>query len=141
MGRTPSTVSKEERLRAVQKKFYQRHRERLIKEKAAWVKEDRLKHPDKYKESLVRQKKTRMKKKYGITSEKWAELFESQDSRCAICRSGSTAGQGWHTDHCHTGNFVRGILCYHCNVMLGLARDNTQILEAAIAYLKEHTHE
>lgn len=38
-------------------------------------------------------------------------------------------------DHCHTKNSHRGWLCKSCNLMLGFARDNKQILQAAIDYL------
>lgn len=46
-------------------------------------------------------------------------MFESQGKACAICRSETTRGQGWHTDHSHDTGEVRGILCHDCNVALG----------------------
>jgi hypothetical protein len=33
---------------------------------------------------------------------------------------------------------VRGLLCHPCNVMIGLAKDNIEVLEMAIKYLKHH---
>lgn len=39
-------------------------------------------------------------------------------------------------DHSHSTNTVRGILCQHCNNMLGMAKDRHEIFERAIAYLK-----
>lgn len=40
-------------------------------------------------------------------------------------------------DHCHTTNAVRGYLCSSCNSLLGYAKDNIDILNAAIEYLKK----
>ena len=38
-------------------------------------------------------------------------------------------------DHCHRTGRVRGILCRECNLLLGHARDDTNVLKAAIDYL------
>lgn len=46
--------------------------------------------------------------------------------------------QGWHTDHIHGTKIVRGILCHHCNLMLGNAKDDPQRLLAGVAYLAKH---
>lgn len=40
-----------------------------------------------------------------------------------------------HIDHCHTTGKIRGVLCHHCNRMLGGARDNPETLAKAIEYL------
>lgn len=39
-------------------------------------------------------------------------------------------------DHDHQTGLHRGWLCASCNKMLGFAKDNTAILQAAISYLK-----
>ncbi len=41
-------------------------------------------------------------------------------------------------DHCHETGLPRGLLCQHCNSMLGFARDETTILENAIKYLEKY---
>lgn len=41
-------------------------------------------------------------------------------------------------DHCHDNNKFRGWICDPCNIILGKARDNPEILEALIKYLKYH---
>jgi hypothetical protein len=78
---------------------------------------------------------------YGIDQQQWNELFEAQGKRCAICKTEEGGPKGFfHTDHCHTTNKVRGILCHKCNLMLGLAKDSVYVLTTAIAYLtKEKT--
>lgn len=79
------------------------------------------------------------KSKYGITLEQKQEIFVAQGSCCAICATTDNRGRTWHTDHCHTTNRVRGVLCNHCNLMLGHARDNPYILAKAARYLANPT--
>lgn len=74
-------------------------------------------------------------REYGITPSEWQALFDSQGRVCAICGGDEPQGNEWHTDHCHTTNQVRGILCRPCNLMLGYARDNKDTLLKAIQYL------
>lgn len=83
-------------------------------------------------------KRAALKRIYGLTPEQRDELFAKQGSCCGICKStepGST--KGWHIDHCHDTKCVRGILCNHCNLMLGYAKDNRTTLADAIEYLCE----
>lgn len=74
--------------------------------------------------------------KYGISPERYAEMLAEQGDRCAICGTDTPAGKGgWHTDHDHATNRVRGLLCHHCNLLLGHAKDDPAILRAAVDYL------
>ena len=41
-------------------------------------------------------------------------------------------------DHCHTTGNVRGLLCDTCNTALGKFRDNIDLLNEAIKYLKKY---
>lgn len=82
----------------------------------------------------------RIKEKYDLTPEEWDQRFETQGRRCAICQSPEPGDRnGWHTDHDHVTKKVRGILCHHCNVLLGRARDSVEILRAAALYLVKHS--
>lgn len=73
---------------------------------------------------------------YGLTPERYAELLERQGGRCAICAAESAGGRGgWHVDHCHETQAVRGLLCHHCNIGIGQFRDRVDLLQAAIGYL------
>ena len=87
------------------------------------------------KDSILSNKRL---KKYGISAEQWDALFASQNYCCAVCSSASpnTSRQTWHTDHCHVTGEVRGILCAPCNVGLGRFKDDVDVLNNAIAYLK-----
>jgi hypothetical protein len=70
----------------------------------------------------------------------YARLFAEQQGKCAICsatKSGVTRASRFHIDHCHTTGKVRGLLCAHCNRLLGSAYDKVEILESAIRYLRK----
>ena len=85
--------------------------------------------------------KNRMKlnlKRYGITLEQYDEIVIEQAGRCAICLTAEVNGKGrFHVDHDHETGLIRGLLCNHCNWMLGHARDNTEIMRSAIRYLEK----
>lgn len=75
-------------------------------------------------------------RKYGITPAQYNEILERQMDCCAICfRSLDGLGKAVHIDHDHASGETRGILCGKCNVLLGMACDDTDILESAIQYL------
>ncbi len=80
-----------------------------------------------------------IKHKFGVTRDAWEELFAAQGERCAVCGANDVdTKRFWQIDHCHATGAVRGILCAHCNAMLGRARDNPDILIAGANYLKSH---
>lgn len=77
--------------------------------------------------------------KYGVTPERYAEMFTLQDGVCAICGEPPPEGQNLHVDHCHASNQVRKLLCAGCNNGLGRFRDSPGLLRAAAIYLEEHS--
>lgn len=78
---------------------------------------------------------------YGLTPEEFDALLAQQNYQCAVCLSGdpSRNNGNWSIDHDHATGAVRGIVCHHCNILLGGARDNVQTLRNAVAYLERHT--
>lgn len=80
-----------------------------------------------------------LRKNYNISSEEWSILFEQQGSCCKICKTTSPPSMGWHTDHCHKTNNIRGILCHSCNTGLGKFKDDPNLLAEAIEYLKRNS--
>ena len=57
-----------------------------------------------------------------------------QDGLCAIRRTAFAA----HVDHDHRTGKIRGLLCFNCNGGLGQFKDQIEVLNAAVRYLKEH---
>lgn len=83
-----------------------------------------------------------LKYKYGVTVPELESSLEIQDSKCAICRSElpdlltyENRRRGYAIDHNHDTGEFRGVLCLQCNTLLGMAKDNKEILLAAIDYL------
>lgn len=96
--------------------------------------------PDGYYSLCKQCKRDRQyKATYGISLEEYQTLLELQEECCAICgdHASTVAKNRLYVDHCHKEGHVRGLLCSHCNFVLGQAKDNVEILESAILYLKE----
>ena len=73
---------------------------------------------------------------YGLKKGEYDKLFAAQDGRCAICRQ--TRRQRLSVDHDHKTGLTRGLACRRCNGrLLPAAKDNPEILQAAIDYLRE----
>ena len=71
---------------------------------------------------------------YDLSVSEYNALFEKQGGICAIC--GNPPGKkALYVDHCHTTGKIRGLLCGHCNSMLGFSLDSTTTLASAIVYL------
>lgn len=82
--------------------------------------------------------------RYGITEEEYRAMLARQDGRCAICRREDDGSpRFFQVDHdpscCRDrktcGQCVRGIVCGHCNKIMGLAGDDADRLRSAAAYL------
>lgn len=69
-------------------------------------------------------------------------MVAAQNGVCAICGNGETSKRqrSLSVDHDHETGAVRGLLCNRCNPMLGYARDDIAILQAAISYLQTHAN-
>ena len=86
--------------------------------------------------------KHRLREKYGMTIKEYNDMLESQGNVCAICgESEQVLHNGlprlMAVDHNHSTGAVRGILCNNCNRLIGLAEEDTHLLEKAIAYLSQ----
>jgi hypothetical protein len=76
--------------------------------------------------------------------ETFHKTLEEQEHKCAICRNQlpdllvyENRRRGYAIDHNHETMEFRGVLCLKCNTLLGMAREDIKILEAAIRYLEE----
>lgn len=117
---------------------------KALKQRSAALKKEWLKTP-KGRECLKRQTEKQKKeswpfkyrlKKFGWTIDDYNSAFDAQDGRCAIC--GHRPLKRLAIDHCHISNSVRGLLCSHCNLSLGLLQDDVHLLLNACEYLLKH---
>jgi hypothetical protein len=76
-----------------------------------------------------------IKKNYGLNEVEYNTLVSKANNQCMICKSPPMRTK-LSVDHCHTTKKVRGLLCHNCNIAIGLFKDNTELLEQAIKYLK-----
>lgn len=97
----------------------------------------RTRNAPNYKENV---RKAQLKKKYGITPERYDEMEAEQNGLCAICYQTERQKnkEKLSVDHDHETNAVRGLLCHSCNLAIGQFEDNIERLESAIEYLKKH---
>lgn len=75
---------------------------------------------------------------YGMNGwDDFDQMWELCNGKCSICRVDlEIDSRSTHVDHCHDGVKPRGILCESCNTLLGNAKESSDILMAAISYLK-----
>jgi hypothetical protein len=77
-------------------------------------------------------KEWELQHRYGMTSVEYAHQIADQRGLCLIC---GLQPERLVVDHNHDTGQVRGLLCVSCNGLLGLAKDNPLVLQAAIEYL------
>ncbi len=117
--------------RAKDRRYYARTSgSRNIASAKAWA----SRNPEKMREY---QRRSHLKRKFGMVVEDYDALFARQDGCCAICGTSDTAPwDHFSVDHNHESGEVRGLLCRACNTCIGQAEDNPERLRKAIAYLE-----
>lgn len=86
-----------------------------------------------------------IKYQYGLTRERYIEMYELQKGCCMICGihkelyTFKNRGRQsvLYVDHCHETGRVRGLLCLECNKGLGAFKDSLDLLQRAILYLHD----
>ena len=104
----------------------------------SWCKECRRKDASEWlKNNTAHGRSTRrawkLKTKYRIDQDVYLRMMTEQSNRCAICKT--IFIETPHIDHCHATMKVRGLLCFKCNNMLGLAKDSISAMHNAIRYI------
>jgi Recombination endonuclease VII len=94
-----------------------------------WVREN----PEQFRRT---QRKSILKRRFGLTEDQLALLLEKQGGVCPICGD-PISDQNLNVDHDHSAGHVRGILCARCNRTIGLLRDDPALLRRAAAYLRK----
>ena len=77
---------------------------------------------------------------HGITLDVYNYMLEKQEGCCSICgiHISELGVENLYVDHNHKNGNVRGLLCSNCNLGIGHFKDNIDLLENAIKYLKQH---
>ena len=100
---------------------------------------------DRYRANRDRARAAQIKHTYGITADEYAAILREQGGGCAICgKPPEENGRDLAVDHDHSccpgkrscGKCVRGLLCVTCNPGIGYFKDSTELLLAAVAYLR-----
>jgi hypothetical protein len=73
------------------------------------------------------------RRKYGLARREYMSLLLKQGSRCAVCRK----RRRLVVDHNHETGEVRGLLCDHCNHIVGILESMPSTLASAQRYLRE----
>lgn len=111
--------------------------EQLAKMNAA-QKLRRAADPEKHKEFGRKSEHKRRLKRYGVTEDWYQSKLKEQKNLCAICLKPLVPGRYTHIDHNHHTGIVRGLLCHHCNFLIGNAKEDKFILMQAINYLESY---
>ena len=89
----------------------------------------------------IADRKSYLKRKYGLTLEQYDAMLEAQGGGCFICGRPPRDDISLHLDHDHSTGKVRGILCFCCNNALADLREDSQLLQKAVTYLAAHDPE
>jgi hypothetical protein len=102
--------------------YRQKNKERIISDKKLWHKSDNGKN-------------YRLVKNFGITLEEYNKMFDEQKGLCYICSEADTVKLA--VDHNHNTGAIRRLLCKKCNVAIGLLKEDPQIIENVLNYIKQ----
>jgi hypothetical protein len=116
------------------KDYYYENRQEVIERNKKWVEKKKIADPN------YHSKRSRIWR-YQLSDEKFHARLLNQNGKCKICHSkfelGNDKTKMPYVDHHHESGKVRGLLCHHCNLVIGHARDEVYIIESAINYLEE----
>ena len=106
--------------------YHELNRERIRVRNSRWNKAN----PEKYLNGILQ-------REYGITVEEYRAMEIQQGGKCFICKSLPKAPRRrLSVDHDHSTGKVRRLLCSRCNTLLGLVKDDPNLLDDAASYLR-----
>jgi hypothetical protein len=76
-----------------------------------------------------------LKRTYGMTVEDYDRMLEAQGGVCAICREPRPEERTLHVDHDHATGEIRGLLCFRCNNAIGDLRESAELACSLAEYL------
>lgn len=87
----------------------------------------------------IRASSTFRQRRFGLSNAQFVQMIAKQHNLCAIC--GQPEEVTLCVDHRHSDGKVRDLLCRLCNMMLGSAHDNPEVLRKGAEYLEKHAGE
>lgn len=131
-------MSKKESRRKANAKYHAKNKDKIRIRNAKHYAEHKEKYAQYRAEHREYKAQYRACKEYNITSEEYKILLNIKT--CMICGHIEN-DRKLHIDHDHETGEVRGKLCRECNHGIGNFRDNTELLQKAITYLKKKSHQ
>jgi hypothetical protein len=118
------------------KKYEAKNKEKIRLRQKLAARKRRLEKPEIQKQIKKRAAEKRLKRLEELAGRSRPEL-------CEMCGNpglgdGSYGRLGIVFDHCHTSGKFRGWLCDRCNKVLGLVKDDPDLLMTMAHYLEEH---
>jgi hypothetical protein len=125
-----------------------RRRDKGVKERVYRTTQERKDLKRQYDETYNREHREQIahsgrKRLYGITAEEYERKLADQGGVCAACRQPETRKAPksktiapLHVDHDHATGQVRGLLCHRCNMALGYAREDPDVLRSLATYVE-----
>lgn len=113
--------------KAKQREYYRLHKDKIF----AYRKRRKEIFGSYYSQNKEVQRKHNLWHKYRLTVAEYNAMVKRANGKCKICRTQTKLV----IDHDHTTGMVRGLICDHCNRLLGGAKDSIKTLRAAIKYL------
>lgn len=94
--------------------------------------------PKKVAKHVENQKKVNRLRRTGFSPQDFDTAINTQENCCAICHGDFSLlpARHIHADHDHRTGERRGVLCQHCNHVLGMANDSAILLRRAAEYLE-----
>ena len=121
-------MKKTEAQKIAQKKWRAKNKDKVRENHKRW----RKSHPE-------HERSKSYKRRYGISIDEYNKMLLSQSGKCLICKEIEKSKNGYlYVDHCHKTLKVRGLLCLKCNTILGMAKDNPEILLKCVQYLYDN---
>lgn len=98
-------------------------------------------NPEKYrKDNRERTKLYNLKNVYNITLEDYNRMLQEQNGVCKVCGkieviANQFGPRSLCVDHDHDTGQIRGLLCNRCNRVLGMVKDDKELLQKLSLYL------
>lgn len=125
--RSRSKPGYKERTKVYQKAWSERNRPRLREMSREYYQN---------RKDVVRDQN--LQKNVGITLNEYYSMLIIQNYVCALCYSDSgIKGKLFAVDHNHETGKIRGLLCRGCNVGIGNLKDDPDLLNRAVGYIRE----